>query len=482
MCEGGAPPEMEGHKVMREEVFGSDARWVRRTSSKYGKSLRKAVPRDVAAAWQPPVARANPTDLIFSQDQVRVAELVPLRHERMSISPFAFYRGAALVMAHDLSALPTTGIEVQVCGDAHLANFGFYLSPERRCVFDINDFDETTRGPWEWDVARLAASVEVLGRERGLRPNQLEGCVLAATRSYREAMRRFASMGHLDVWYAHFDICDLLPQVSDAFAKGKRKKAWKEIARANGKDAARATTRLTEVRDGKLSFVSSPPEIVPLAELADMREDGQEFVDEVEHLVSQVLSRYLQTLPPERVRLLERYHAIDIARKTAGVDSIGMRCWIIALEGADERDPLVLQVREATESVLQRFVGKGAYNNNGQRVAEGQHALQAASDVFLGWTSVVGADGRTHDYYVRQLWDGKGALDLMNIEPAMLEHVCGLCGATLAHAHARTGDRFAIASYLGASDIFDQAMLVFSRTYADQNERDYLDFLERIWH
>jgi len=457
--------------------FGSGTQRTKRMSSKYGKSLRKAVPRDVFAYWRPSIARLDPIDLIFTQEETRVPELIPLRHARMSANPFAFYRGAAVIMASDLSELPTTGIEVQVCGDAHLANFGFFLSPERRIVFDINDFDETTRGPWEWDVARLAASVEIMGRERGLEDMERDACVIAAVRGYRKAMRKFANMGHLDTWYFHVDMESLWDSMSDSskdkVSEEERRGVDKVFDRMRRKGSSLAFHRFTEVVDDELRIISSPPEIVPINELMDLDID-------ITHFIDVALSSYMQTLPPERARLLERYHGVGIARKAVGVGSVGTRCWIVLFEGADENDPLVLQVKEANDSALQRFIGKAGCESNGQRVVEGQHAMQSVSDAFLGWMPRADFDGEMHDYYVRQLWDGKGSVNLMTVEPDVLKRYCKLAGIALAHAHARTGDRFAIASYLGGGDRFDQAMLSFSKSYADQNARDYQTFLERL--
>ncbi|MDO4798444.1 MAG: DUF2252 domain-containing protein [Coriobacteriales bacterium] len=450
-------------------------------SKKYGKSLRKAVPRDVLATWTASSARPDPAELIFEQDKTRLKDLVPIRHERMSVSAFTFYRGAALIMASDLSMVPATGIEVQVCGDAHISNFGLFFSPERHTVFDINDFDETTRGPWEWDVARLAASVEICGRDRGFSDKQRKEAVLAAGQGYRKAMRSFAEMGNLDVWYAHLDIDGLRKAFDDKLDKKKRKRADKTLKKAKSKNSARAVAKLTEVVDGELRIKSDPPTIVPLRDLVE--QSGREVPKDLDmaQLVARVLKSYRKTLPPERSTLIDRYRGVDIARKVVGVGSVGTRAWIVVLQGADESDCLVLQVKEASDSVLERFVGRAPQANHGQRVVEGQHAMQTVSDLFLGWTSMpVGEDGRRHDYYVRQLWDGKGSIDLGVVEPKQLKRLAMACGGTLAHAHARTGDRFAIASYLGKSDLFEQSLVSFANAYADQNEQDYRRFLTAL--
>lgn len=472
---------MGGNETIRHtimELLGKSDCRTPRQSKQYGKSLRKAVPRDVFAAWKPPMGRPNPVELLFSQDEMRVQMLVPVRHERMSVSAFTFYRGAALVMASDLSSLPTTGIEVQVCGDAHVSNFGLFLSPERRTVFDINDFDETCRGPWEWDVARLATSIEICGRDRGFTNKQRKKAVLAAVRGYREAMRKFAKMGTMDVWYAHADIDELISLLGGSLDKDVRKRAEKTISKSKAKNSTRAIGKLTEVVDDQLRVVSDPPIVVPLRDLIQEQVGVvPEHVD-MAKIVSLVLMQYRRTLPPERAMLVDKYHGVDIAHKVVGVGSVGLQAWIVVMEGADQNDPLVLQVKEATDSVLERFVGKAAQANHGQRVVEGQHAMQTVSDSLLGWTSICMPNGKRRDFYVRQLWDGKGSIDLDVIGPRGLAELASGCGWTLAHAHARTGDRFAIASYLGKSDMFDNAVLEFAQVYADQNERDYAAFLE----
>ena len=464
-----------------QELAGSGTRRTGKESKRYGKSLRKAVPRDVFAAWQPSLSRPSATELILSQDKERVPELVPLRHERMAVSAFTFYRGAALVMASDLSSLPTTGIEVQLCGDAHVSNFGLFLSPERRTVFDINDFDETTRGPWEWDVARLAASIEICARDRQFSAKQARRAALAAGAAYREAMREFANMGNMDVWYAHADVDTLIASLDEKEADAERlKKVEKGLKKSKKKTSARAARKLTEIVDGELRIVSNPPLVVPLRELVEGT--GIKVPDEVNmtKAISAVLARYSRTLPPERAALVRSYKGADMARKVVGVGSVGTRAWIVVLEGASPDDVLVLQIKEATASVLERYVGKAPQKNHGQRVVEGQHAIQVASDMLLGWTNLPDSKGRIRDYYVRQLWDGKGSVDLDTIEPKPLRMLARLCGWTLAHAHARTGDRFAIAAYLGKDTTFEEAMADFARTYADQNEQDYQEFVANI--
>ena len=463
-----------------EELMGTTDRRTVAQSRKYGKSLRKAVPRDVFTSWVPASTRPDAAELVFSQDAMRVSELVPVRHERMSVSSFAFYRGAALVMASDLSTLPTTGIEVQVCGDAHISNFGLYLSPERRTVFDINDFDETCRGPWEWDIARLAASVEICGRYRGFSAELRENAVCSAVRMYREAMRRLSRMGNMEVWYAHADVEALIGEFGGKLNKKTRKKIAKSMEKSKQKNSTRAVKKFTEVVDGQLRVKNDPPLVVPLRIIIKRGDAAGDVESNMAQLIARVLTQYKETLPPERAALLEEYRGVDIAHKVVGVGSVGLLAWILVLEGVDENDALVLQIKEATNSVLERFVGSSHYKNNGQRVVEGQHAMQTASDTMLGWTRLRMPDGREHDFYVRQLWDGKGSIDLETINERQLVGLAKACGVTLAHAHARTGDRHAIASYLGKQDIFDKAMLKFARIYAQQNERDYQKFLEAL--
>ncbi len=468
------------HQRIVERIFGKSERPTAEQSKEQGKVLRRTVPLETFASWQPPEGRPAATELIFSQNKTRVQELVPVRHERMAVSAFTFYRGAALVMASDLSSLPTTGIEVQACGDAHVSNFGLFLSPERRTVFDINDFDETCRGPWEWDVARLATSIEICGRDRGFTSKQRGKAVLAAARGYREAMRAFSKMGAMNVWYAHFDVDAFIGELDQEMDKKAHKRVRKALEKSKAKNSTRAVGKLTEVVDGCLRVKSDPPIVVPLRDIVEASgHDMPEDVD-MESVVSLVLRRYRDTLAPERAMLLDQYRGVDIAHKVVGVGSVGMQAWIVVMEGADKDDPLVLQVKEATDSVLERFVGRASQASHGQRVVEGQRAMQTASDSLLGWTRLPIPDGRVRDFYVRQLWDGKGSVDLDVIGPEELETLAGACGWTLAHAHARTGDRFAIASYLGKSDKFEKAMLEFARAYADQNERDYAAFVEAI--
>ena len=449
-----------------------------------GKALRASVPREMHAQWAPSLDRPDPVELLRSQGETRVQELLPLRYERMSASAFTFYRGGALIMASDLANTMTTGIRVQACGDAHISNFGLFSSPERRTVFDINDFDETLPGPWEWDVKRLATSVEICGRDNGFTKKQRKAAVLACAQGYREGMAGFAEMGHLDVWYAHFDVDSLRTRVTTDSATNKAtlKATDKIIAKAKGKNSSRAIQKMTEVVDGQLRIVSDPPVIMPIRDLVsktgDSRLIGQFDETALERLMHGILVEYRGSLTSDKRHLVNDYTAVDMAHKVVGVGSVGTRAWIIVMRGADENDPLVLQVKEAQESVLERFVGKSKFKQHGQRVVEGQRAMQTASDMLLGWCRLPDASGKKKDYYVRQLWDGKGSIDLALLGPDQLAALAKGCGWTLAHAHARTGDRFAIAAYLGKSDKFDKALAKFASTYADQNEADYERFMQ----
>lgn len=447
----------------------------------HGAALRKDVPLSEHATWVAPTNRPDPVELLREQNQSRVQKLVPIRHERMSASAFTFYRGAALIMASDLSHTPVTGIEVQACGDAHISNFGLFRSPEGRTVFDINDFDETSVGPWEWDVKRLATSVEICGRDNGLSKKDRKSAVLASVQGYREAMARFADMGHLDMWYAHSDVDDLAEQFSSKASKQDRKAAGKALAKAKRKDSARAVQKLTEVVDGQLRIVSDPPLVTPLRDLAQSSGAG-DLVNRVdmEDVVRLVLAKYYDTLPAATRHIVTQYRGIDIAHKVVGVGSVGTRALIVVMEGADKNDPLVLQIKEAQESVLERFCGKSPFAQHGERVVKGQQALQTVGDLLLGWCRLPGEGGTFKDYYVRQLWNGKGSFDLAAMDAKRLKKFATACGWALAHAHARTGDRFMILGYLGQDDTFDKAIAKFARAYAKQNEADYQRFMQAL--
>jgi uncharacterized protein (DUF2252 family) len=387
----------------------------------------------------------------------------------MLVSAFTFYRGAAAIMAADLVGTPDSGITAQVCGDAHLSNFGVYAAPDRRIVFDLNDFDETQPGPWEWDVKRLAASLEVAARDRQFRPKQRRAVVVDATRAYREAMRAFAAAGHLAVWYARLDVDEFLDQQARDAPAGDVRAARRITAKARAKDSERALTKLTERVDGQLRFLSDPPLLVRAVDLVENGNDPGRLEKELGAL----LEEYKASLSPDVRHLVSSYRHVDIARKVVGVGSVGTRAWVILLEGRNAGDPLVLQAKEAQTSVLEPHVGASRYENHGERVVQGQRFMQAASDALLGWQRVTGIDGQDRDFYVRQLWDGKGSVDVSTMPPERLRAYGRLCGWTLARAHARSGDRVAIAAYLGGSDAFDRAMAAFAEAYADQNELDF---------
>jgi uncharacterized protein (DUF2252 family) len=386
------------------------------------------------------------------------------------VSPFTYYRGAALPMASDLAATPVSGLAVQACGDAHLSNFGLFGSAERRLMFDVNDFDETLPGPWEWDVKRLAASLEVAARDNGVPAKQRREIVIAAVFRYRQAMREFASMTNLDVWYAHADITELRAQFDTQLRERQRKYLDKGLAKARTRDSMQELAKLTHTVDGRPRIISDPPLLVPIDELMPAERDR----DSVEEELKGLIAKYQRTLETDRRYLLQQFEFCDMARKVVGVGSVGTRCWIILMLGRDETDPLFLQVKEAEASVLSRFAGASKYANQGQRVVAGQRLMQAASDIFLGWQrNPAGMDGQPRDFYIRQLRDWKFSIEIGLLRPEGLQLYGALCGWTLARAHARSGDRIAIATYLGGSDVFDRAIAKFASAYADQNERDY---------
>jgi uncharacterized protein (DUF2252 family) len=433
-----------------------------------GKAARSRAPRSSHGEWGPAAGRADPVAILEAQGESRVQELLPIRYGRMSVSPFTFYRGAAAVMAADLAATPTSGLRVQACGDAHLSNFGVFAAPDRRLVFDLNDFDESLPGPWEWDLKRLAASFEIAGRENGYKRRQRDAVLATLGRQYRAAMRGFAGMRNLEVWYARLDEDAIREQLRNTGGKQLAEKVEKDAAKARAKDSLRALGKLTERVDGELRIVSRPPLVVPIEELlpADDKLD-------VEAMLKGILQSYATTLKGDRRRLLETYTLRHVAHKVVGVGSVGTRAWILLLTGRDDGDPLFLQAKEAQTSVLEPYAGASEFDNHGQRVVEGQWLMQAASDSFLGWCPVVGVDGRRRDFYVRQLWDGKGSTEVEGMPAAGLEIYARLCAWTLARAHARSGDPVAIGAYLGSGERFDEALAEFSRLYADRNERDY---------
>lgn len=442
-------------------------------SAASGKDARSRVPRSAHGAWEPAADRPDPVEVLERQARSRVPELVPIRYGRMSASPFAFFRGAAAVMAADLSRTPDSRLQVQTCGDAHLSNFGAFAAPDRRLVFDLNDFDESLPGPWEWDVKRLAASFAIAGRENGFKRKEREAAVLTAGRSYREAMRAFASQRNLEVWYARLDVESAMGEIEAEPKLSKR--VEKGVAKARAKDSLRALERLTHIVDGELRIRSEPPLIVAAEELLPAGEAG-----DLKAVLAEVLASYRSTLPGDRQHLLDGYRFRHMARKVVGVGSVGTRAWVILLTGADDSDPLFLQAKEAEASVLEPYVGASRFENHGQRVVEGQRLMQAASDIFLGWCPAVGFDGSARDFYVRQLWDWKRSVEIERLTPHGLELYARMCGWTLARAHARSGDRTAIAAYLGSGDAFERAITEFSERYADQSERDHTALVAAI--
>jgi uncharacterized protein (DUF2252 family) len=442
-----------------------------------GKGARRDVPRSIHGEWAPASDRSDPIALLEEQAASRVPELVPIRYGRMAASPFAFFRGAANVMASDLADMPTSGITVQLCGDAHLSNFGGFAAPDRRLLFDLNDFDETLPGPWEWDVKRLAASLAIAGRQRELGTPERRQVVAGAVRGYRDAMRAFAKLRNLDLWYSRVDVEAALAEVEHRLDRDTLQRVQRNTAKARRKDSLRAFSKLTHVVDGEPRLVSDPPLIVPAAELADAYGVDREALHE---RIRELLRAYLGTLPPAVRRLVESYRYVDLAHKVVGVGSVGTRAWIVLMLGRDDDDPLFLQVKEAQRSALEPFTRRSAYRNQGQRVVQGQRLMQTAGDIMLGWIHTVGLDGHERDFYIRQLWDWKASADVDAMDPTALELYGGLCGATLARAHARSGDRIAIAAYLGGGDRFDRAIADFAETYADQNERDHAALVHAV--
>jgi len=442
-----------------------------------GKEARATVPRDSHAVFDPGPGRADPIGLLEEQAKSRVPELVPIRRGRMMASPFTYYRGAALPMASDLATTPVSGLAVQACGDAHLSNFGVFGSAERRLVFDVNDFDETTPGPWEWDVKRLAASMEVAARGNGFGGKDRREIVVATVASYRQAMRAFARMTDLDVWYAHADLDEMNAQFASKMKARQRKMVDKGMAEARTRDSMQEVAKLTRLVDGRPRIIADPPLIVPVADLLPKQMDQEAFEAQIQDL----LAKYRRTLETDRRYLLEQYEFADMARKVVGVGSVGTRCWIVLMLGRDESDPLFLQVKEAEASVLSRFVGASKYTNMGQRVVAGQRLMQASSDIFLGWQRAeAGPDGKQRDFYVRQLRDWKYSITIEAMVPSDMRVYGRLCGWTLARAHARSGDRIAIAAYLGGSDVFDKAITKFAGAYADQTERDHQALVDAV--
>ncbi len=436
-----------------------------------GKAARKAVPRSSHAHWSPGADRPDPVALVEGQDTNRLQWLVPVRRGRMSVSAFTFYRGAARVMATDLATTPNSGLTVQACGDAHLSNFGFYASPERQLVFDINDFDETLPGPWEWDVKRLAASFMIAGRNRGFSDADNRKITATSVASYRQTMAEMAGTRTLDVWYAHLSAAALRDAFASRGAKKAAKRTKKTATKAKSKDSLQALRKMAEKVDGTYRIKSDHPVLVPLRDLGDATEQ-----DRIRQAARQSFDEYRSTMRRDRQLLLDRFRPVDIAIKVVGVGSVGTRCYILLLEGRDEADPLFLQVKEATKSVLEEHLPASRWRNSGRRVVVGQRLMQSASDVFLGWSGSV----QGYEYYWRQLRDWKGSVDVDAAGRKALTRYAAICGWTLARSHARTGDPIAIAAYLGTGTVFDNAITEFSEKYADQNESDYAEFMGAI--
>jgi uncharacterized protein (DUF2252 family) len=450
-----------------------------------GKEARDRTPPSSHTGWAPAADRPDPVALLEEQNANREPDLVPVRHGRMLVSPFTFYRGGAKIMAADLAGTPTAGLHVQLCGDAHLSNFGAFASPERRLLFDLNDFDETLPGPFEYDVKRMAASFAIAARHNGFTKADTRTATRASVRAYREAMAGFAAMGTMAIWYAHLDEDEVLSAMRSAAKASKTKKGakaakraektgQKTIAKAHTRDSLQALSKLGEVVDGRYRIVSQPPIVVPAR---DLEATYGLSADQVERLLHAQFRAYRATLRADQRRLLERFELVDVARKVVGVGSVGTRAFIGLLQGRDQQDPLFLQVKEATASVLEGPLPTSRYRQHGQRVVAGQRMMQAASDIFLGWTK--GQDRNRH-YYWRQLRDMKGSAEVESMAPVGLSFYADICGWTLARAHARSGDPIAIAAYLGEDDQFDRSITDFSSRYADQNERDYQAFAKAI--
>jgi uncharacterized protein (DUF2252 family) len=434
-----------------------------------GKAARSEVPRSSHAAFEPAPMRPDPIKVLEDQAKTRVPELVPIRYGRMLVSPFTFYRGAAMIMADDLAATPRSGLTVQCCGDAHLSNFGVFASPERALVFDLNDFDETLPGPWEWDVKRLAASILIAAINNGYTVRDQQRAVLSTVAAYRNAMNDFSTCSNLNVWYAHMDVETAVAELGSQLKPKMARRTAKALAKARTRDSMSAFSKLTEQVDGHVRIVDQSPLIVPVERLVADGASAQIY-DGLNDLVSD----YRRTLEFDRRVLLEQFELADFARKVVGVGSVGTRAWIALMLGRNGEDPLFLQVKEAEASVFEGFLGRSEFSNHGERVVVGQRLMQASSDIFLGWLHVAsGADGRARDFYVRQLKDWKGSAEIEQMVPKGLALYGAMCGWTLARAHARSGDRIAIAAYLGTGSSFDRAILEFSAAYAEQNNRDY---------
>lgn len=444
-------------------------------SAERGRAAWAAVPGSAHGDWNPDPHRRDPISILVEQAATRVPELLPIRYGRMLASPFTFYRGAAAVMAADLSSTPASGIIVQACGDAHIANFGGFAAPDRKLVFGPNDFDETLPGAWEWDVKRMAASVEIAARDIGIPAERRQWLVAECVREYREGMIGFAAESHLNVWYDRLTANELVDRFGGRLGRKGRIRFSEHFAKASRKDSIRAVRKLTETVDGQLRFRSVPPVLAPLRDLklVGSPEDRDEYVREL-------LSEYSDSLDEDRRYLFSSYRFVDMARKVVGIGSVGTRAWIILLVGRKGLDPLVLQAKEANASVLEPYFGACEFHNHGERVVRGQRISHAATDIFLSWQRSMGLDGREHDFYVRQLWDWKASMDLSTLSERGLHSYTAACGWSLARAHARSGDRLAIAAYLGARPTFDSAVARFAHAYANQAEVDHQQLVQAV--
>ena len=455
------------------------ASWVEyddpRRRAKAGIEARAKAPLESHAIWQVRPGRRDVIGLLEEQSAQRVPDLIPLRYARMSASAFTFYRGTALIMANDLARTPVTGIPVQAVGDAHIGNFGIFRSPSAHLVFDINDFDETATGPWEWDVKRLAVSVEVCGRANGIKEKARRAAVERCVHTYRNRIDQFSKMDYLEAWYDHLDVEHTLDRY-ESTRDGRKNRTLRAAAmKARLKDSDAAAAKLAHFEGDRLRFNNDPPELVPIDRLAQYADP-----DALQERIDTLLSNYRDSLYDDRRRVLDHYRFHDAARKVVGVGSVGQRAWVAMYTGRDIDDPLILQMKEATDSVLERFCGASPYATHGERVVQGQKLIQSTADVMLGWSSFIAEDGRPRDYYVRQLWNGKGSIDIDHLNDLALSDLGRMCAWCLAHAHARTGDSTAIANYLGGSDEFDQAIASFAVSYADQTEEDYRVFMDLI--
>ena len=441
---------------------------------KEGKAYRKVTSRSTLGEWKVETGRPIVEELIRKQEETRLQPLISLRHERMAVSPFTFFRGAAILQAADLARTPGTYFVVQACGDAHISNFGIFASPERRIVFDINDFDETLPAPFEVDITRLLASVEICGRQRGFSKSKRQEAVSQAASLYRETMMEFSELGNMEVWYKHLDLESLMEK-DPHFADKEQTEVLREvIGKAITKNSDKAVRKLTETVDGKLRIRSAPPLIVPIRDMPGKEKELYDF----RHNLIRAIQVYRKSLSTDRRRLLDQYVPVELAHKVVGVGSVGLQAWMMVLMGRENADPLVLQIKQAQHSVLEEYYGASKYALCGQRVVEGQRMIQTAGDILLGWVRLEETEGKSCDYYVRQLWDAKGSFDLEKISERGYLGLSLLCAWTLAHAHAKTGDRHMIAGYLGKSDSFDRAMVRYAELYADQNEADYEMFLK----